>query len=653
MTLTLVLGSYSSVQASSILIPQAVAKTYYVSTTGNDANSGALTTPFKTISKAINAALTGDSIYVRAGTYPSFAVSKSGITIAAYSGEMPVISGGIGIRCYNANNVIIQGFEVTGASGNYIGAIMLDNCSNVTIQGNKVHDNTAATVTGITLSGSNNKILNNEVFNNNYSGIRLSGTSLNNEVAFNRVYNHTMSAGDSDGIDIAVSSVTKTNIHDNTVFGNSDDGIDTWVSPENIITNNITYSNGGTGDGNGIKLGGDTNGGNNTVTGNISYSNETCGFTSNGDGNYYESNTSYDNGTCGFDDNWRVAGNTQKSSFINNRAYNNPTGNFRTLAEYLTIFIGNLETAPGATPVAATSTAITVASPTFTATTAAPTIAATNTAVATPTASPMPIVPTATNSAAPTVTSQPTSIPATSIPVSNSDGLNIRVATGSDDVEESSSGVMFIDSSDLELIYDVNAQVIGIRFTGVAIPQGATITNAYIQFKVDETSSKAIKLTIKGEASANASVFTSAARNVSNRSKTAASVIWSPSAWSTVGDMGKAQQTPNLQAIVQEITNQPNWASGNALVMILTGNRGKRVASAFENDAAGAPLLHIEFSMPAQAMIAPLASTATAMPVPAEILSTPTATEMILPTETPIPTLFPSTPTSTPIPATP
>ena len=667
MTLALTLGSYYTAQASPAAVPALAANSYYVSATGNDANAGTLASPYKTISKGISKAVAGDTVYVRAGTYPTFSISKSGITVSGYNGEMPLISGGIGIRCYNANNVTIKGFEVTGVSGNYIGAIMLDKCSNVVVEGNKVHDNTSATVSGITISGSNNKILNNEVFNNNYTGIRISGTSLNNEIGYNKVYNHTLSVADSDGIGIAVSSTTNTNIHDNVVFGNADDGIDTWVSPGNIIKNNITYGNGGTGDGNGIKLGGNTDGGNNTVTGNISYSNESCGFTSNGNGNYYEGNTAYNNGGCGFSDDWRVSGNTQMSSFINNRAYSNTAGNFKTMPQYLNTFIGNLETQPGTTS---------VASPTFTSTTGAPTLAVINTATAiptqqiafTPTASAAPALPTATKTTAPTLVSPPTSIPSSG----SNNGLNIRVNKGNDDVEEDSAGVISTDSSDLELIYDHNAQVIGIRFTGVTIPQGAMITNAYIQFKVDETSSSTVKLNIAAEASPNASAFTTAARNVSTRPRTSSSVSWTPTSWPKADEMGTAQQTPNLKSIIQEIVSLPKWTSGNSIVMIITGSGGKRVAESYEGNAAGAPLLHIEYSMPAlkvsasptvtvsPTLMTPLASPTalpvTLTPVPTQILVTPTATEVIIPTGTAMPsspTLEVIVPTKTPIPVTP
>jgi uncharacterized repeat protein (TIGR01451 family) len=170
----------------------------------------------------------------------------------------------------------------------------------------------------------------------------------------------------------------------------------------------------------------------------------------------------------------------------------------------------------------------------------------------------------------------------------------IRVSSGSDDAEQSSSGSVSLSSSDLELVFDGNNQTVGMRFNSILVPKGVTITNAYIQFKVDETSSAAANLTIQGQASDNAPTFTSASNNISARSKTTASVAWNPVAWNSEGAAGVDQRTSNIAPVIQEIINRPGWTSGNSLATIITGT-GARVAESFEGDAAGAPLLHIEY----------------------------------------------------------
>jgi hypothetical protein len=58
-----------------------------------------------------------------------------------------------------------------------------------------------------------------------------------------------------------------------------------------------------------------------------------------------------------------------------------------------------------------------------------------------------------------------------------------------------------------------------------------------------------------------------------------------------------AQRTPDLSGPITEAIAGAGWNSGNALALIVTGT-GKRVADAFEDGAARAPLLHVEYTVP-------------------------------------------------------
>ncbi|WP_372882585.1 DUF5011 domain-containing protein, partial [Psychromonas sp.] len=176
--------------------------------------------------------------------------------------------------------------------------------------------------------------------------------------------------------------------------------------------------------------------------------------------------------------------------------------------------------------------------------------------------------------------------------------LQSRVSTGNDDAKERPGGKMYLTSSDLELVLDSNAmQTIGVRFTGLSIPENAFITNAYIQFQADEIDTLSdIQLNIVAHSTSNAPGFTTTNYDMSSRTKTNASVSWAPAAWSTIGEAGEAQRTPDLSAIVQEVVSETGWSSGNAMAFIFTGS-GRRVAEAYEGDQAGAPLLHVEYSI--------------------------------------------------------
>ena len=173
-----------------------------------------------------------------------------------------------------------------------------------------------------------------------------------------------------------------------------------------------------------------------------------------------------------------------------------------------------------------------------------------------------------------------------------------RIAGSMDDVEQDgTNGSMYTNSSDIELVNDGSAgdQTIGLRFTGLNIPQGATINNAYIQFTTDETSSGSTNLTIRGQDVNDAPAFTTSTNNVSGRTTTSASVNWNPPAWNSVGASGSAQRTSGIESIVQEIVNRPGWSSGNDMVMIITGT-GERTAESYDGVPNSAALIHIEYS---------------------------------------------------------
>ena len=62
-------------------------------------------------------------------------------------------------------------------------------------------------------------------------------------------------------------------------------------------------------------------------------------------------------------------------------------------------------------------------------------------------------------------------------------------------------------------------------------------------------------------------------------------------AWDTAG---QTHQSPSLVPIVQELIDRPGWASGNALVVLVSGT-GRRTARSYDANPAKAPLLHIDY----------------------------------------------------------
>ncbi|GAA3617596.1 IPT/TIG domain-containing protein [Flavivirga amylovorans] len=144
-----------------------------------------------------------------------------------------------------------------------------------------------------------------------------------------------------------------------------------------------------------------------------------------------------------------------------------------------------------------------------------------------------------------------------------------------DDVEEAVDGRMTLDSADLELgefdtfgTPDVGLQKIGLRFNGVMLPSNATILNASIQFVADQTpGSNPTEMTIYGEAIGDALPYTDVINNLSDRTLTTSSAIWSIPPWNGT-EAGPNQQTVDISNIIREIRDLGDWASGNSMNFI-------------------------------------------------------------------------------------
>ena len=179
-----------------------------------------------------------------------------------------------------------------------------------------------------------------------------------------------------------------------------------------------------------------------------------------------------------------------------------------------------------------------------------------------------------------------------------SPSTQVSVSAAADDAEEGDDGLIQLSSSDLELGFNkTKQQTVGMRFNAVNVPGGATITKAYIQFQADETDSVATSLLIEGEATDHAQAYTSLLSNISTRIRTQATIAWSPPSWTSIGEAGPNQQTPDITSIVQEIINRPGWVSGNALGIVVTGS-GQRTAESYDGNRSAAPLLHLEYTLP-------------------------------------------------------
>jgi len=176
--------------------------------------------------------------------------------------------------------------------------------------------------------------------------------------------------------------------------------------------------------------------------------------------------------------------------------------------------------------------------------------------------------------------------------------ISSQVNQSGDDAEEATTdGAMYLDSTDLEIGDDFSywgAQTLGLRFVNVAIPNGATIVSAYVEFEVDETGSSATAVQITGEAADDPGSFTTTNWDITARTATSAAVSWNPGPWN---NPNASEQTPDLSSVVQEIVDRGGWSSNNAMVFVIAGT-GERTATAFDGGASGAPQLFVEYAQP-------------------------------------------------------
>lgn len=140
----------------------ASANDVYVSTTGNNSNSGTLNAPWKTIQYAVDNANAGTTIYVRGGTYSEKVLfsgsadsgaSGNQVILKNMNGEFLIIDGialtasdreGL-ISIKGSSHIKIYGFELknfiySGTTNTPVGFYMDGTCDNITFSNNKIHD---------------------------------------------------------------------------------------------------------------------------------------------------------------------------------------------------------------------------------------------------------------------------------------------------------------------------------------------------------------------------------------------------------------------------------------------------------------------------------------------------------------------------------
>ncbi len=157
--------------------------TYYVATTGDDANLGSATSPFRTLAKGVSVLNPGDTLLVRAGTYvgssqlrdiPSGTSWDMPVTIQAFPGELPVIvpePRHHAITFAGNQYIVLDGMVVDGRGGHdgikityYTGGTQ---AHHIRIQNTEIKNCPSQ---GLLVAGEGNEFINLDVHDNGTNG---------------------------------------------------------------------------------------------------------------------------------------------------------------------------------------------------------------------------------------------------------------------------------------------------------------------------------------------------------------------------------------------------------------------------------------------------------------------------------------------------
>jgi Right handed beta helix region len=251
---------FISFGASLFLCATTRANTFYVSTSGNDANPGSQVQPWRTLQYAVDRISPGDTILVESGTYVGCRIGHSGqpgapCTLKADSGASVLVNAPGPVNRHSSNIEIelfddtvrywvIDGFESANSPRYGIDVRVTDF---ITVQNCYSHN---SALTGIFLAFSDHPLIqNNESAFNGEHGIYDSNSGDFPTIRGNRSH-HNHSAGihmngdrtqtPGDGV-ISFAVVEKNVIYENGVGGGS--GINCDGVSDSIFRNNLLYSN--------------------------------------------------------------------------------------------------------------------------------------------------------------------------------------------------------------------------------------------------------------------------------------------------------------------------------------------------------------------------------------------------------------------------
>ena len=129
------------------------------------------------------------------------------------------------------------------------------------------------------------------------------------------------------------------------------------------------------------------------------------------------------------------------------------------------------------------------------------------------------------------------------------------------------------------------------RFTDIAVPQGSSITNAYIQFESGRDDFNDAEFRTYAEGTDNAP----AVKDNHSAGSFYTGPIWDVNDDWRTGDRGSNQRL-DVTELTQSVINRGGWSEGNAIALYVDDKEGKRTFITFDSSTGSAPRLVIEFA---------------------------------------------------------
>jgi hypothetical protein len=180
--------------------------------------------------------------------------------------------------------------------------------------------------------------------------------------------------------------------------------------------------------------------------------------------------------------------------------------------------------------------------------------------------------------------------------------LNLQVGVSAGDAEGRDDGNSFNAGGSINrMIASSNTAVrfhFGAHYPSLAIPAGSTITSAIGQIYPYATSTDDAMGVMRMEKVVSALNFAdNAAITAAARPRTTAGTAWEQADI----PINQFQPTPDFAAAVQEVIDQPGWASGNGACVLYTGKTsgaGELRARSWDHTNAFAPKFDVVFTAP-------------------------------------------------------